>query len=123
MKIKGILPVLETNDLKQTIEFYQKFLDFECRGAYPDQENPYWASLWNGQFELSFGLPNAHTDFQAPKLTGSIYLHVENVDEIWQELKDKVEIVYKLENMDYGMREFGIKDCNGYILNIGQSIT
>jgi len=36
--------------------------------------------------------------------------------------KDKVEIVYPLKDFDYGMREFGIKDWNGYILSIGENI-
>jgi uncharacterized glyoxalase superfamily protein PhnB len=122
MKIKGILPMLETENLRQTIEFYTENLGFECRGAYPDAENPCWASLWNGDFEIAFSLPNAHKEFQKPLLTGSIYLYVENVEEFWQRLKDKVEIVYPPEDFDYGMREFGIRDCNGYVLNLGQNI-
>jgi uncharacterized glyoxalase superfamily protein PhnB len=55
-------------------------------------------------------------------LSGSIYLFVENIEEVWERLQGKVEIVYPLEDFNYGMREFGIKDCNGYILNIGQNI-
>ncbi|MEP6903103.1 MAG: VOC family protein [Actinomycetota bacterium] len=119
--MKHLFPMLETENLEQTIEFYTYFLGFECRGVYPP-ENPCWASLWNGDTEIAFGLPNASTNFEKSLMTGSIYLNVENVEEIWQKLKDKVEIVYPLENFDYGMREFGIRDCNGYVLNLGQNI-
>lgn len=121
MKINRITPMLETEKLTETIEFYTQFLGFECRAMYP-QENPCWASLWNGETEIAFNLPNERKDFEKPILTGTIYLEVENVDEIWEKLKDKVEIVYPIDNFDYGMRDFGIKDCNGYILNIGQTI-
>jgi uncharacterized glyoxalase superfamily protein PhnB len=116
------MPMLETKNLRETIEFYTKNLGFECRGLYPNEENPCWASLWNNDFEIGFGLPNAHTGFEKPILTGSIYLQVENVEELWQKLKNEVEVVYPLEDFDYGMREFGIRDCNGYVLNLGQNI-
>jgi len=31
-------------------------------------------------------------------------------------VKDKVPVVYPIENFSYGMREFAIRDNNGYIL-------
>src|SRR5690554_1200836 len=106
MKIKGLTPMLATEDLAQTIEFYERFLGFECRGRFPE-EKPVWASLWNGEVEIMFSLPNEHADFKKPVLTGSIYVTVEGVDELWEKLKNEVEIVYEIENFEYGMREFG----------------
>jgi uncharacterized glyoxalase superfamily protein PhnB len=49
-------------------------------------------------------------------------LVVQNVDEIYENLREKVEITYSVKNFDYGMREFGIRDCNGYILHLGENI-
>lgn len=121
MKVTHLFPMLVTESIEKTLEFYTQTLGFECRGKYP-KENPCWISLWNNGFEIAFNLPNDQTDFEKPILTGSIYLHVEDIDEVWENLKDKVEIVYEIENFDYGMREFGIRDCNGYVLNIGQNI-
>ena len=37
-------------------------------------------------------------------------------------LKDKVRIVYPIENFSYGMREFAIRDSGGYILQFGKPI-
>jgi len=37
--------------------------------------------------------------------------------------KTKQTIVYPIENFYYGMREFAIRDNNGYILQFGQEIT
>jgi predicted enzyme related to lactoylglutathione lyase len=122
MEIRHLFTTFETEKLEETVEFYKTFLGFECRGAYP-KENPCWVSLWNGDCEVAFGLPNAHAGFEKPQLTGSVYLTVEDVEAAWASLKDKVEIVYPIENFGYGMREFGIKDCNGYVLNIGQDIS
>ena len=38
------------------------------------------------------------------------------------QLKDKAAIVYPLEDFDYRMRKFAIRDNNGYILQFGQEI-
>lgn len=113
--------MLATLDLAKTIEFYERFLGFKCQGKYPE-ENPCWASLANGETEIMFSLPNAHEPFEKPILTGSIYIYIENIDELWERLKDEVEVIYGIENFDYGMREFGIRDCNGYVLNLGENI-
>ena len=121
MKINGLVPLLATGNLRQTIEFYERFLGFECRGKFPEV-NPVWASLWNGDVEIMFSEPNGRAEFEKSILTGSIYVYVENVDKFWEKLKDEVEIVYGIENFEYGMREFGIRDCNGYVLNLGQNI-
>jgi uncharacterized glyoxalase superfamily protein PhnB len=116
MKIRGLVPMLGTHNLPKTIKVYKENLGFECRGSYPESE-PCWASLWNGDFEIAFSINE-----KTLSMNGTIYLYVDNVDEVWTRLKDKVEIVYPIENFDYGMREFGIKDNNGYILNIGENI-
>lgn len=121
MKVKHLFPMLATENINETLEFYTQFLGFECQGKYPE-ENPCWISLSNGKTEIAFNLPNDQIEFEKPVFTGSIYLHVENIDEAWENLKDKVEIIYDIENFNYGMREFGIRDCNGYILNLGEEI-
>jgi uncharacterized glyoxalase superfamily protein PhnB len=117
MKVKHLTPMLGTLNLNRTIKFYKENLGFECLGMYPNNENPCWASLWNGDVEIAF---SSHD--KKLLMTGTIYLYVENVEEIWKRIKDKVEVVYPLKDFDYGMREFGIRDNNGYILNVGQNI-
>jgi len=37
-------------------------------------------------------------------------------------LKHNTEIVYPIEDFDYGMREFAIRDSNGYCLQFGQEV-
>ena len=42
--------------------------------------------------------------------------------ELWQQIKERATVVYPLEDFEYGMREFAIRDNNGYILQFGQEI-
>jgi uncharacterized glyoxalase superfamily protein PhnB len=48
------------------------------------------------------------------------YIDVEDIDEVYKKLKEHVEIAKELETTWYGMREFYIKDCNGYILGFAE---
>lgn len=122
MKLLMMRPMLETENLKQTIDFYNQLLGFACKSCFPDFENPEWASLERNGIELMFSVRNAHSVVEKATMTGSLYFNTENVDETWNELKDKVAIEYPIENFDYGMREFAIRDCNGYLLQFGQEI-
>ena len=47
---------------------------------------------------------------------------MDDVETIWEDLKDKAKIVYDLETFVWGMREFAVYDNNGYILQFGQDI-
>ena len=63
--------------------------------------------------------PNAHVPFDRPGFTGSFYFDVDDVEALWVDLKDHVEIAYPMEEFHYGMREFAIYDNNGYMLQFG----
>jgi uncharacterized glyoxalase superfamily protein PhnB len=76
--------------------------------------------LDNAEFIIS--KPNDHIPFDKPTFTGSFYINTDNVDNIWDLIKEKVKICYPIENFEYGMREFAVYDNNGYLLQFGQEI-
>jgi uncharacterized glyoxalase superfamily protein PhnB len=121
-KLKGLVPMLETVDLRESVKFYKEVLGFEHEGFWPEDGEPSWASLNRDETVIMLVARNAHSKVERPTLTGSLYIYPESVDEAWEELKDKVEICYEIETFGYGMREFGIYDCNGYVLNFGQGV-
>lgn len=67
-------------------------------------------------------LPNEHTLYDKIGFTGSFYFNTNEVDVLWEQLKDKVRVCYGIENFEYGMREFAVYDNNGYLLQFGQEI-
>ena len=117
MKLENIRPMLAVNSIDDTILFYRNLLGFECMNRMEG-----WACLRKDHVEVMISLPNAHEPFEKPSLTGSIYFTASDVDALWDEIKDRVNIVYPIENFYYGMREFAIRDNNGYILQFGQEI-
>ena len=57
-----------------------------------------------------------------PHCTGTIYFFIPNVDEYYDAIKNKAIVRWPPEDMSYGTREFGIKDCNGYTLAFARRI-
>lgn len=120
MTLKGLRPMLWTQHLKETVDFYTGVLGFTA-GAHNDEWG--WATLYRDGVEIMVALPNEESDFDEPAFTGSLYITTDDVDALWQDLKDKASIAYNLDNFEWGMREFAIYDNNGYILQFGQEIT
>ena len=66
---------------------------------------------------------NKEEFFPKPTLTGSIFITMENVDEFWESIKDKVTIKDPVADREYLMRDFSILDNNGYELVFGEDIS
>ena len=111
--------MLSTKQLRETVDFYTKVLGFDCPNFVEEWG---WAALNFGEVELMFALPNAHLPFDKPTLTGSLYFNVENADEVWEKVKGMTKVCYPIEDFEYGMREFGVFDNNGYLLQFGEVI-
>ncbi len=120
MKIHNLTPVIYTEDLQETLNFYVQTLGFVCLAHEPDYG---WANLQLGAAAMMISKPNNHIPFKRPFFTGSFYFNISDVDAVWEKLKDHTKHCYPIENFEYGMREFAIYDNNGYILQFGQDIT
>lgn len=119
MKITELRPMLWTEDLEGTIDFYTGSLGFTC-GERDDEWG--WATLWIDDVALMIAKPNEHTTYDKIGFTGSFYFTTDDVDEMWAKVKDKAAVCYGIENFEYGMREFAVYDNNGYLLQFGQEI-
>lgn len=119
MKLTGLRPILYTDKLEETIAFYADTLGLTCNEK---NEEWGWASLSKDDVALMLARPNEHTHFDKPFFTGSFYFNTDDVDGLWEMLKDKVSVCYPPETFEWGMREFAIYDNNGYLLQFGQEI-
>jgi hypothetical protein len=97
--------------------FTQEFLGFDSKSV-----SPSWACVEVDNVELMFSLPNEHIPFDKPIFSGSFYFKTTSIDEIWENVKDKTGVCYPIEDFEYGMREFGIYDNNGYLLQFSQAL-
>lgn len=131
--IRGPVLVLMTEDISRAIDYYRDTLGFELAGAMPEDE-PTWCLMKRDDVRIMFLGPHEHGDEEDGHDHGeeqdhehepgvsSLYFYPDDIDALWEELKGRVEIEHPLEDMDYGMREFTIRDPNGYALNFGTPI-
>lgn len=119
MKLLGLAPMLWTKHLNHTVGFYTNVLKFKCDEMH---ENIGWATLSRDNVQVMLAVPKRHPDFEKAVFTGSLYIETDDIDKLWKELKDKVEVLYPPDNFEHGMREFGILDNNGYTILFGQQI-
>ncbi|WP_300687081.1 VOC family protein [Chryseobacterium sp.] len=114
----AIRPVLWTESIDETITFYTMILGFTLVGKNDDWG---WASLRKDEVEIMIS-QNAYEKLNGIGFTGSFYFNVDHVDELWEDLKAKTKVCYEIETFEWEMREFGVYDNNGYILQFGQSV-
>ncbi len=119
MPFKILTPLLRTNAFAETVDFYTNIFGFVCKSRNDDWG---WASLSSGAVEIMIATPNVHMPFAAPAFTGSLYIVTDEVDELWNRLKDQVVVAYPIETFEWNMREFAIYDNNGYMLQFGQEM-
>ena len=116
-KLTGITAKLETTDIDKTIEFYTEHLGFKLTGRFQGQ-----IFLSKDEQTIMFHEMMEHHGQKKPVMTGSLYLYTMDVDDIYKSVKDKVKLSYPINDFEYGMREFGMYDCNGYLLQVGRAI-
>lgn len=101
---------LGTSDIQRSLEWYTNVLGFEVDTAYP-QDNPNYYDFKGPDTGATFSIGQAEH--------GGIYhggrtnFQVEDVDALWESLKDKVTVVEPLWDTPWGTRKFTIADPDG----------
>lgn len=116
--LRSLVPVLRVPDVAATATWYRDVLGVEC----DNHEREDWTLLRRDGVELMLSAFNAHEGDFACVFTGSLYLRCDDVEAWWLRLKDKARVCYPIESFEYGMREFAVYDCNGFLLQFGQPL-
>jgi uncharacterized glyoxalase superfamily protein PhnB len=114
-----IVPMIHVSDVDATAQWYAS-IGFEIRNVNRVCDNGEidWALLRLGPSEIMLNL-GGHPS-SAPRREFDLYTHVDDVDGLRRRLNGKAEIVEDLHDTFYGMREFIIRDCNGFWITFAQ---
>ena len=115
-KFRSLVPMLQTRDMDRTVAWYENVLGFERKG--PKVEG--WCSLSRDGVSIMF-MTNEHLG--EPHATATQYFTVDDVDALWDGIKDHCQAEWGPEDFSYGLREFAVKDPNGYLLSFGSPIS
>ena len=108
-KMLSAIPVLLSLDIPATVAFYTTKLGFAC--LYQDSG---FAILQRDNISLNF----THCDEQHLVDWSSCRVEVQGVDALYEECSSQA-IIHpnsKLEDTDYGTREFGMIDLHGVLI-------
>jgi uncharacterized glyoxalase superfamily protein PhnB len=111
--------VLAVKDLAVSAAYFKEKLGFELRFTAPG-----WEFLSFGDFKVMMG---ECADAMWAHETGdhSYFAHclVENVDEVYEELTERgADIIQRVANKPWGLREFTVKTPDGHRITYGQEI-
>lgn len=114
-----IVPMIHVPDVRATAEWYRS-IGFTLAGSNEDCGEMNWARLTLGDGEVMFNIDGRPSD--APRREVDLYIQTDDIQALHARLKDNVDIVEHLHDTFYGMREFIIRDCNGFWITFGQPV-
>jgi uncharacterized glyoxalase superfamily protein PhnB len=125
--LKKLTPNLMVEDVARTLAFYRETLGFQVITTLPEQEPFDFAIVQRDGVELMFQSRPSLSE-NVPALTGSpigasqtFYIEVTGIGDLYEALREKVEIVVDFHTTFYGTQEFYFRDINGYILSFSES--
>jgi len=145
----SLIPNLMVDDVNKTALFYQNILGFKFVVGIADAEAEMqegnivmefkegekldWANLKldpedpssaEFMFQSRKSLEADVTALKGVSIGASqiLYLHTDDADKQFNSLKDKVEVLQEPITRFYGLREWYMRDNNGYILCFGQNM-
>jgi uncharacterized glyoxalase superfamily protein PhnB len=113
--------MIHVPDIRAAIEWYRS-IGFKLVRQNEEDGEVNWALLSYGNSQLMFNCGGKAS--QADRREVDLYIHaVAGVDELYQNLKDRVTIVESPHDTFYDMREFIIRDLNGFWITFGQPVS
>lgn len=115
---KKVVPMIHVPDVQATVDWYRDigFKIIETFGH--EGEGLSFAILSFGASEVMFN-EGGRTSTQRRREV-DLYVYTDNVEEVYQNLKERVDVVEGVHDTFYGMRELIIRDLNRFWITFGQ---
>ena len=118
--MRSVAPMIHVPDVAATVAWYEA-LGFELIDANDEGGEVDWAMVAWGEDAVMFNSGGRPANGDRREV--DLYVTVENVDSLHQRLKDHVEVVQEPNDTFYGMREFTVRDPNGFWVTFGESLS
>ena len=124
-KLRSVCPCFVVADVGATMHWYETMLGFSS-DPFPASEPFLFAIIWRDHIEIMLQRIEGYQkpDIYHRRSVGvwDAYIRSGGVKELYETVKDKLEIKAPLRKQPYGNWEFEVKDPNGYILVFGELI-
>jgi len=116
---KKVVPMIHVPDVRATVDWYQS-IGFSVINTYGnDGDGLSFAILSFGNSEVMFNQGGGQS--RRFRREVDLYVYTDNVDEVYQSIKDRVGVVEAPHDTFYGMRELIVRDLNRFWITFGQS--
>src|SRR5438552_2673396 len=112
-----VVPMIHVPNVSATVDWYTS-IGFKLIRQNGEDGEINWAKLSFGNSELMLDIGGKASNEHRREV--DLYITTDNVDDLYRRLKDQVHIVEDLHDTFYDMREFIIRDCNGFWITFGQ---
>ena len=110
-------PVLRVRDIRAAVDFYIARLGFTPGFTWPEGETPTYAGVSLGAVQVFLDEGDPHGDGL------EICFVVGNADELYAAQRaNGVEVLEEPADRPYGLRDYSVRDLNGYRLTFGHYI-
>ncbi|WP_161786930.1 VOC family protein [Noviluteimonas dokdonensis] len=114
-----LTPMLQVPDIRTTIAWYVA-VGFTLLESAEEDDVLTWALLGYGDGRVMLNCGGQSSD--APRRDADLYLQVEGVDALFDALPKGVVVFEGPHDTFYGMREFIVRDNNGFWLTFGEPL-
>ena len=129
MTFRKLTPNLVVRDVAASVEFYRSMFGAKMEKSVPEAVPYVFASVVSGPVEIFFNdqqyVAKEYPAIAGPPLGGTLtlYIEVEDVRRLHDEVRAKgADITMPLTDQFYGMREFAMRDPDGWVLMFAQPI-
>ncbi|MFA5215717.1 VOC family protein [Sulfuricurvum sp.] len=130
--MQNLIVNLAVRDIGESIAYYRDILGFTPIMAVPEDKSSFSPELEEGKRYLFAMVQSGGVEIMLQQdeslredvgdfftdigASVTFYIRVDDVDGWYETIALKVEIIKPIETTWYGMREFYIRDINGYVL-------
>src|SRR5258705_1112859 len=111
-----VLPCLLVTDMRRSLQFYLEVLGVTQAGYDPIESEPVRTEVRRDGVAIILYTESIHGSDQQSTFTGALYVFPESIEQLADELRGRVPFAWGPEDTDFGMREFAIRDPDGYTL-------
>ncbi|MEE3132671.1 MAG: VOC family protein [Pseudomonadota bacterium] len=116
--LESFTVLLNVEDVSAAIAFYGELFGFEVIQKFEENNSIRWASLSKDQTQLMLNehgeRSNDRRRLSDSHLDVVLYIGVTDLDEVWRRVDQKGYSPSQIEIEDYGLRQFGFRDLDGY---------
>jgi len=116
---RNVVPMIHVPDVRATVEWYES-VGFKTLATY-DNGTPdgfSFAIMSFGDGQVMFNQGGETSDKRRREV--DLYVYTDDVDELYERLKDRVDVVERPHDTFYGMREVIIRDLNRFWITFAQ---